>query len=325
MSTTSSTDEIRIVGLSKTFGDQPAVSDISFSFRKGNVHGFIGPNGAGKTTTMRILATIDHPTAGDAFIMGKSIVNSPYEVRRRISFVPDWFAGFSHATVHEYIDFFARAYKIPARQRDMTIAEIEDFTGLSDLRDKLITKLSRGMQQRVCLARALVHDPDVLLMDEPAANLDPRARIELRELVHALSERNKAILISSHILSELTEMCDSVTIIEKGEILASGPITEVAKLSNPLKTILLRSVSDPATVEKSLLESPGITGVIREGNYFRFGFEGHDDDIAALLGTLVAQRGISIVEFKVREDNLESIFMNITGKERKNAVSKNAS
>lgn len=298
--------------LSRAYGQIQAVDRLAFSCARGQVHGFIGPNGAGKTTTMRILATLDQPTTGDAVIMGWSVRHHPHEVRRRIGFVPDWFAGFEATTVHEYLDFFARACELRGRERLLTVGGIEEFIGLTPLRDRLITELSRGMQQRVCLGRALVNNPDVLLMDEPAANLDPRARIELRELVKALAERGKAILISSHILAELAEMCHAVTIIDRGRVLASGAIAEIRQGLRPHRTVMVRALAPPETIERALLEIPGTARVRAVGQGFEVDLTGDEQAIASVLRTLV-ERGLPVVEFALHEEGLEDVFMRITG------------
>src|SRR6266545_8004039 len=193
--------KIEVVNLKKHFGPTHAVEDVSFAFSSGQVVGFVGPNGAGKTTTMRILATLDEPTAGDALIDGVSVVEEPERARHLVGYVPDSLPTHRDMSVHEYLDFFARAYGLKGLYRASVIESVEEFTGLTGLRDKMLVALSKGMKQRVSLARALLHDPEVLVMDEPAAGLDPRARIELRELLRVLSSQGKAILISSHILT----------------------------------------------------------------------------------------------------------------------------
>lgn len=307
-----SDDGVYVKGLRRVFGNLTAVDSISFSFHCGQVHGFIGPNGAGKTTTMRMLSTIDIPDGGDATIMGYSICNFPYEVRRHIGFVPDWFSGFTATTVHEYLDFFARTCGIRGKERIQTVGEIEEFTGLTPLRDKLISELSRGMQQRVTLGRALINNPEVLLMDEPAANLDPRARIELRELVKILASNGKAILISSHILPELAEMCDSVTIIDKGKILVSGDIATIKKAMKPHRTIRLKAMGNPDQVERALLETPDIRNISHvKDSSFQFDCDCGDEQIAEILKQL-AIKGIPVFEFSLQDEGLEDIFMNIT-------------
>src|SRR5215469_7072562 len=219
--------KIDVVGLKKHYGRTRAVDDISFRFSSGQIFGFVGPNGAGKSTTMRILATLDEPTAGDALLDGVSVVEEPEKAHRLIGYVPDALPAHRDISVHEYLDFFARAYGIRSAARKKVVESIEEFTNLLGIREKHLNALSKGMKNRVSVARALVHDPAVLIMDEPAAGLDPRARIELRELLKALAAQGKAILISSHILSELAEICTGAVIIEKGTILRAGMLKEI--------------------------------------------------------------------------------------------------
>ncbi|MCL2624726.1 MAG: ABC transporter ATP-binding protein, partial [Planctomycetaceae bacterium] len=198
--------DVYIVDLVRQFGKTNAVDHVTFSFGGGQIFGFVGPNGAGKTTTMRILATLDEPTSGDIFVGGRSVTQYPDEVRRLVGFMPDSLPEYRDITVHEYLDFFARAFKIRQPRRRKIVEHVEEFVGLVDFREKTLSQISKGMKQRVSLARAIVHEPEVLVLDEPANGLDPRARIELRELLKALREQGKAILISSHILTELGEM-----------------------------------------------------------------------------------------------------------------------
>ncbi|HNJ42966.1 MAG TPA: ABC transporter ATP-binding protein, partial [Acidobacteriota bacterium] len=198
---------IEIQNLKKYFEKTRAVDDVSFSFTSGQIIGFVGPNGAGKTTTMRIMATMEEPTSGDVLVNGVSVVEEPEKARQLVGYVPDSLFGHTDIAVHEYLDFFARAYGLKGQHRRQVVESVQEFTNLLGIREKMIDSLSKGMKQRVTLARALLHDPMVLIMDEPAAGLDPRARIELRELVKVLSQQGKAIPISSHILTELAEMC----------------------------------------------------------------------------------------------------------------------
>ena len=192
--------------------------DVTFEVPRGEVFGYIGPNGAGKTTSMRILATLDLPTYGDALVDGFSVVNDPDRVRRRLGFMPDYFGTYPNVNCYEYLDFFARAYGLVGRERHQAVQHTMGFTGLDRLADKPIRALSKGMKQRLCLGRAMIHNPSVLVLDEPAAGLDPRARIELREMIRQLAADGKTILVSSHILTELAEMCDRVGIIEQGRL-----------------------------------------------------------------------------------------------------------
>src|SRR5215475_2616257 len=220
--------QIELRHLHRVFEHTHAVNDVSFEVYAGEVFGYIGPNGAGKTTSMRILATLDEPTAGDAFVDGFSVVDDPDRVRRRLGFMPDYFGSYQNVNVLEYLDFFARAYGLAGRDRINAIGEVMEFTQLDTLAHKPIDRLSKGMKQRLCLGRTMIHDPSVLVLDEPAAGLDPRARIELREMIARLADVGKAILISSHILTELAEICHSVGIIEQGQLLAVGSVAEIS-------------------------------------------------------------------------------------------------
>src|SRR5690242_4722876 len=242
--------KVQIVNLIKHFGATRAVNDVSFTFSSGQVVGFVGPNGAGKTTTMRILATLDEPTSGDALIDGVSVVEEPERARHLVGYVPDSLPTHRDMSVHEYLDFFARAYGLKGLRRAKVIESVEEFTGLTILRDKMLVALSKGMKQRVSLARALLHDPAVLVMDEPAAGLDPRARIELRELLRVLSSQGKAILISSHILTELAEICHAAVIIERGKILRAGSLSRILSADAPHRTLLIRTLDDPELLHK---------------------------------------------------------------------------
>ena len=219
---------VEIKNLVRYFPRTKAVNNISFSFDKGQIFGFVGPNGAGKTTTMRILATLDQPQYGDCFIDGKSVTQYPEIARKLVGFMPDSLPMHKDISVWEYIDFYARAYNVQNPTRTKIVNEVMDFTDLHVIADKTLDALSKGMKQRVSLARALVHEPKVLILDEPANGLDPRARVQMRELFKALAENGMAILISSHILTELGEICDGVVFIEKGQLLDAGTISEIS-------------------------------------------------------------------------------------------------
>ncbi len=303
--------QINIVQISKYFGKTLAVDDISFTFSSGEIVGFVGPNGAGKTTTMRILATLDEPTSGDATIDGISIVEAPENARRLIGYVPDALPTHRDISVHDYLDFFARAYGLAGTQRKQVVESIEGFTNLTGIREKTLYALSKGMKQRVSLARALVHDPPVLVMDEPAAGLDPRARVELRELLRVLSGQGKAILISSHILTELSEICDGAVIIEQGKIVASGNLQEIDSPGAEQCTVVIRSLNRQDDLYKAMLLMPSVTTVNRLGDEIEAKISGSQDTCSELLENLV-QSGYRIVEFKQRGSDLESVFMNVT-------------
>ena len=284
-----------------------AVDDLSFSFGPGEVIGFVGPNGAGKTTTMRILATLDTPDSGDVFLDGRSVLEHPDFAHLNIGFMPDDLPDRTDITVAEYLDFFARAYDLRGPRRENAVRSVEEFTGLAALRDKTLHELSKGMKQRVSLARALVHDPKVLVMDEPANGLDPRARIELRELVKALSESGKAILISSHILSEHEEMCTSSVIIERGKRLSTDNVPTADETWVKLR---FKGLTADESVAK-LLELPQVKAAEPHAGACRARIAAGDDEAAAFLADLV-RRGFAPVRFDPEGGNLEDVFMQVT-------------
>ena len=282
-----------------------AVDDLSFSFTSGEVVGFVGPNGAGKTTTMRMLATLDVPDSGDILIDGKSILDDPSLAHRAVGFMPDDLPNRSDTTVDEYLDFFGRAYGLRGKALADAINGVEDFTGLVSFRDKTLRELSKGMKQRVSLARALVHDPQVIVMDEPANGLDPRARIELRELVRALAEQGKAILISSHILSELEEMCTTSVIIERGRRLSTDFKDETAWIR-----LKFNSEGGEAILAK-LLEMPSVKEAELSGAGFRVRIAAGDDAAESLAKELFS-RDLVPIHFTSEAGRLEDVFMHVT-------------
>jgi ABC-2 type transport system ATP-binding protein len=260
---------------------------------------------------MRILATLDEPTAGDAFIDGVSAVEEPERARQLVGYVPDSLPTHRDMSVREYLDFFARAYGLKGLHRAKVVEGVEEFTGLLEIRDKMLVALSKGMKQRVSLARALLHDPQVLIMDEPAAGLDPRARIELRELLRALSSRGKAILISSHILTELSEICHAAVIIERGALLMAGTIDDLLTNSAPHRTVLIRALEGLERLYRELLETRQVGKVNLAGEEIVAEINGDEQACYELLATLI-HRGYRVVEFKQQRANLEEIFMNVT-------------
>jgi ABC-2 type transport system ATP-binding protein len=314
---------IEVRRLSRHFGRLKAVQQVSFKAYPGQVMGFIGPNGAGKTTTMRVLATLDSPTRGDAFVCGHSVVDDPDKVRRVLGFMPDSFGRYANMNVVEYLDFFARAYGFRGMQRRDAVERVLVFTELRKLADKPINTLSKGMSQRLGLGRTLIHDPQVLILDEPAAGLDPRARVELRELIKLLAtESRKTVLISSHILTELGEICDSAAIIEAGEILAAGTIEEIQqqRLQRDGQTgekteegviMAVRVLRDADSLERFLLEQPFVKDVAAGPWQVSFTFTGDADAQAALL-KLMIEAQLPVVEFTGKTQTLEDAFMAIT-------------
>ena len=303
--------KLQVVALSRHFGDLRAVDGISFGFDAGEIYGFVGPNGAGKTTTMRILATLDEPTSGDALLDGVSIVQQPELARRRIGFVPDDLLSPRDLSVHDFLDFFARAYGLRSQQRRQVVAEVEEFTQLTGIRQKMVGALSKGMKQRVSVARALIHDPAVLIMDEPASGLDPRARVELRELLRVLAEQGKAILISSHILTELSELCTGAVILERGRIIRAGRIRELMVGDVAHRDVFLRVLDDVAAAHRLLLETPGVEEVRPANGELMVRVSGGDPECAELLRLLVS-RGLRVAELRHQRADLESLFLNVT-------------
>ncbi len=306
---------LSVVHLKRYFADVKAVDDISFQVASGEIYGFVGPNGAGKTTTMRILATLDEPTAGDALLDGVSVVQQPERARRAIGFMPDHLPAHRDVTVDDYLDFFARAYGLKGADRRRTVASIEEFTNLTGIRDRLLHALSKGMKQRLSLARALVHDPGILILDEPAAGLDPRARIELRELLLALAGQGKAVLISSHILTELSEICHGAVILEHGKMVQAGSIRDLLRAEEEHTIVRLRTLETGGGAGDRLLQAvltqPGVEAARPAGEELEVELTGGDAAAAELLAGLV-RAGHRIVEFRPRRGGLEEVFMSVT-------------
>lgn len=303
--------QIELRRLHRLFDRTHAVNDVSFEVYAGQVFGYIGPNGAGKTTSMRILATLDEPTAGDAFVDGFSVVDDPDRVRRRLGFMPDFFGTYENVNVREYLDFFARAYGLIGAERLSAIGEVMEFTQLDALAEKPINGLSKGMKQRLCLGRTLIHNPSVLVLDEPAAGLDPRARIELREMIAKIAEAGKAVLISSHILTELAEICDCVGIIERGRLLAVGTVAEVSARVQMRSTVRVSVLNEGARLGAWLAERGDIDELRVEGDTAVFSHAGDRQSEAVLLRAIV-EAGFPVVAFGAKHKTLEDVFLHVT-------------
>ena len=297
--------------VSRWFGTTHAVNEVSFDVPRGDVFGYIGPNGAGKTTSMRILATLEIPNSGDAKIDGLSSVNDPDLVRRRLGFMPDSFGTYRNTNCAEYLDFYARSHGLVGRQRTARMRWVMDFTGLRPLADKPIRGLSKGMRQRLCLGRALIHDPSVLILDEPAAGLDPRARIELRKIIRTLASDGKTILISSHILTELAEMCDRVGIIEQGKLLATGTVDEIRGAAKTHRHISIELVEASEAAMNLLAANPAVTDLRCDGLVIHMSLAGGRAEQANLLQSLM-QAGLPILEFRSVDQSLEEVFLAVT-------------
>jgi ABC-2 type transport system ATP-binding protein len=302
---------IEVRRLHRYFGPTKAVYDMSFEVYAGEVFGYIGPNGAGKTTSMRILATLDEPTYGDALVDGFSVVDDPDRVRRRLGFMPDYFGTYHNMNVVEYLDFFARAYGLRSYDRRRAIEYAMEFTLLDELADKPIIGLSKGMKQRLSLGRTMIHDPAVLILDEPAAGLDPRARIELREMIGRLADNGKTVLISSHILTELAEMCHRVGIIERGRLLAVGTVDEISAQTHTRSDVRLRVLRDAEQLINYLQARTDVSEVSARNGHVLLTHDGGPEEQAALLRQLV-DSGFPVVEFASRTKSLEDVFMHVT-------------
>ena len=307
----SSAPMIELRRLHRHFGPTRAVDNVSFAVGRGQVFGFIGPNGAGKTTSMRILATLDLPTDGDALVDGFSVIDDPDRVRRRLGFMPDYFGTYANMNVREYLDFFARAYGLRGAERLRTLSYVMSFTQLDGLAAKPIGGLSKGMKQRLCLGRTMIHDPAVLILDEPAAGLDPRARIELREMIRRLAADGKTVLISSHILTELAEMCDLVGIIEQGKMLAVGTVADIQKGLTRHSQMQVRVLGGAAGLGAWLSARGDVRDVMIDGETAEFIHDGDEQTDADLLREMIVA-SFRIAAFGSRTKSLEDVFMQVT-------------
>ena len=303
---------LEVCNLRKEYAGLTAVRGISFSLQPGDIFGFIGSNGAGKTTTIRMIATLLEPTSGTAILNGSDVLEDPMQVRRMIGYMPDFFGLYDDVKVWEYLDFFAAIYEIPFRQRAEVIENVLEITNLTVKRGAFVQSLSRGMQQRLSLARCLVHDPSLLLLDEPASGLDPRARAELKELIAELGRMGKMVIVSSHILPELADFCNTVGIIEHGELLAFGPVKEVVRSFHPSRILEARVLTNPSEAARLLAAQPNVLNahVMSEGEV-RIDFSGDSDGQANLL-TLLVHEGFRVVAFTEQQADLEDVFLKIT-------------
>ncbi len=302
---------LEVNDLWKTYGDLVAVRGVSFSLQPGDIFGFIGSNGAGKTTTIRMLATLLEPSNGTASINGADIRDNPMEVRRQIGYMPDFFGLYDDIRVWEYLDFFANLYSVPSRQRKGVIDNVLELTDLTVKKEAFVQSLSRGMQQRLCLARCLVHDPALLLLDEPASGLDPRARAELKELIAELGRMGKIVIVSSHILPELADFCNTVGIIERGQMLAFGSVDKIVRQIQPSKVFTARIVGDGILANEFVSRQEFVTDVKLEGDTVRIEFSGGTEEQADLLAAIVRD-GHRVADFREQQANLEDVFMRLT-------------
>jgi len=303
---------IRVQHVSHWFGKMQVLRDVSMDIPQGEIFGFIGPNGAGKTTTIRMMATLLEPDDGRVLVDGIDVVDAPSEVRKVLGFMPDSFGVYDRITVQEYLEFFAAAHGIGLGQRSKTIEAVMELTELGGLRDRLVAAMSKGMKQRLAIARTLLHDPKVLILDEPANGLDPRARIEMRTLIEELQRLGKTILLSSHILTELSDMCTSVAILERGRIVAAGSVDAIGRGLTPDRGVKIRLLAPPEDIEARLGKGPSVLGVERDPDgSFRVKYSGGDEALAEIVAFAVKD-GLRVVRLEPDQNDLERIFLEVT-------------
>lgn len=307
---------LEIRELTRSYGSFLALDHLNMTIGDGELHGFVGPNGAGKTTTMRILATLLRPTSGSAALDGVDVVRNPRQMHRLMGYMPDFFGVYDRLKTWEYLDFYARCYGFGYKERLQMIDSLLELVNLTDKRESYVDVLSRGMKQRLCLARALIHDPKLLILDEPASGMDPRARAEMKNILRTLKSMGKTVLISSHILPELSEMCDALTIIDHGKLVFSGTVEALGEYMNGNAPVVIRLADDAGmeTVQRAtalIRQQPGVTGVGREAeNTLTVALEGGDAEAAQLLRALSASA--PVVDFHRAPLNLEKVFMEVT-------------
>ncbi len=304
--------------LVKKFGKFTAVDGLSLAVPAGSIYGFVGPNGAGKTTTMRMLTTLTRPTSGEAWVAGHSVTGEPRAVRRAIGYMPDEFGVYDDMRVWEYLDFFAACYDIPENERRRLIDDLLELVDLTHRRDDMVDKLSRGMKQRLSLARTLAHDPSVLILDEPASGLDPRARVEIRELLVELARMGKTIFFSTHILADVSEICTHIGIVEAGQMIAQGSMEDMRAQLQPHReiTVTLRDMESVNAIKEVILGTPDVLGVTelepRGGRFrVRIDFTGDDNGVAE-LNAKITRANIAILGFAEETKDLEAMFMRVT-------------
>jgi ABC-2 type transport system ATP-binding protein len=309
---------IQINHLTKRYHGRPAVDQLDLSVEEGDIFGFVGPNGAGKTTTIRIMTTLLEPTQGDILVAGHSVCRAPQQVRRLVGYMPDVFGVYNDMLVWEYLDFFAACYHIPSTQRTGIITDLLELVDLSHRRDDPVESLSRGMKQRLSLARTLIHDPQVLVLDEPASGLDPRARIEIRELLVELSRMGKTVFFSTHILADVAEICTRVGIIEAGRLVAVGSLDELQRHLIPHRQVFITVLDQVQAALAILHPLPGVISVaeLPANNHplshrIQLNFQGDDSSLGSLLSALV-RSGIPVVSFSEQSRDLEAVFMRTT-------------
>ncbi|TCZ73558.1 ABC transporter ATP-binding protein [Paenibacillus albiflavus] len=302
---------IEIKNLTKTYGSFTALQSLDMQVDKGTVFGFVGPNGAGKSTTMSILATLLLPTSGTARVGGYEVTQHPKEVRKLIGYMPDFFGVYDQFKTVEYLHFYGASYGIPRAERDKLIPQLLELVNLTDKADFYVDTLSRGMKQRLCLARSLVHDPELLILDEPASGLDPRARIEMREILKELKAMGKTIIISSHILPELAEMVDEIGVIEHGQLIAKGRVQDIQNQIKANRILHVRLMERSEEATEFLRDEQHVSMVLHDAQGVHIHFSGNDEEQVHLLRKLM-DKGYPVISFNEAQTNLEDVFLEIT-------------
>ena len=303
-----------IYELNKKYGKFTALDSLSMNITENSIFGFVGPNGAGKTTKMKIMAGLLKADSGSIFVNGEDILKNPKSIREKIGYMPDFFGVYDDLKVTEYMDFYAGMYYIPYADRPELIDNLLEIVDLSNKKDSYVDGLSRGMKQRLCLARSLIHDPDLLILDEPASGLDPRARVEMKEILKRLREMGKTIIISSHILPELAEMCSEVGIIDQGKLVTQGTVNDIMNRLQKKRVVRIKTSSAVEQLIRILKEQASVKDITENADNIEFVFEGKNDDLTSILRNVI-MNGIPIYSFSENEGNLEEIFMTVTGGE----------
>ncbi len=307
---------LEIVNLVKTYGSFTALNSLNLTVNDGSIFGFVGPNGAGKTTTMKIIAGLLSPTSGMVKVNDIDVTKSPRALREKIGYMPDFFGVYDNLKVSEYMDFYAAAYYLPQWERGQKLDSLLELVDLADKKNTYVDSLSRGMKQRLCLARSLIHDPEVLILDEPASGLDPRARVEIKTILKQLGTLGKTVIISSHILMELAELCTTVGIIDKGKMVAQGSVDEIMRSLSRERRIFIKLLEKNETL-LNILEGNSEVSVVSEKvlkesyTEVEFGFSGDDRSLARLIAEAVA-KGAPVLNIRENEGNLEEIYMQLT-------------
>ena len=308
---------LKIENLSKNYGHFTALQNLNLEIPAGALHGFVGPNGAGKTTTMRILATLMKPTSGTAWVDGTDVVKDGQKARKLVGYMPDFFGVYDSLKCWEYLDFYARCYRIGAAERKQMTRRLLELVQLEEKENEYVDALSRGMKQRLCLARSLIHDPKLLILDEPASGMDPRARAEMKGILRTLREMGKTVLISSHILPELAEMCDSLTILDHGQLVFSGSVEALSDKMNgnaPLDIRLTEGCGEENVdaAVRCLKELPAVTEITQEEPFLLRVRLNEGSDICPDVLRELVMKGIPVCDFHRAPMNLEKVFMEVT-------------